>query len=89
MRQLYHPNKNLVLARKLSRMLLMVLVEVVVRVLLELCPQCPQCPANSQTLSSSLCPRLLNMGRLTGKTQYDFPKLSQQLNVQIGADCYQ
>ena len=66
MQQLYHPNKNLVLARKLSRMLLMLLVEVVevVRVLLGMCPQCP---ANNQTLSSSLCLRLLNMGRLIGK----------------------
>ena len=63
MQQLYHPNKNLVLARKLSRMLSMLLVEVV-RVLLGMCPQCP---ANNQTLSSSLCLRLLNMGRLIGK----------------------
>ena len=37
---------------------------------------CPLSPANSQTLSSSPCPRQLNMGRLTGKTKFIFPKLS-------------
>ena len=61
MQQLYHPNQSLVLARKPSRMLLMV-----GRFLLG---PCPQCPASNQTLSSSLCPRLLNMRRLTGKTK--------------------
>ena len=61
MQQLYHPNQSLVLARKPSRMLLMV-----GRFLLG---PCPQCPASNQTLSSSLCPRLLNMRKLTGKTK--------------------
>ena len=74
MQQLYPPNKNLVLARKPSRMWLVEEVAVVMEVV-EVRP-CPLSPANSQTSSSSQCPRLLSMRRLTGKTKFIFPKLS-------------
>ena len=69
MQQLYHPNRNLVLARKPRWLMLMV----------EVVGPCPLSPANNQTWSSSRCPRLLNTRRLTGsQTKYLSQRLSQQ-----------